>query len=290
MTIQLLSVKGHKIAARLFNPNAENVPLICIHGITSSVEFWTVGQLDWVKRGKQWIALGLPGHFPSEFPAGFKPEDLTPELIAELLWGALDQLIGDQPVVVGGHSTGGFAAVAMAAKKPDRVKGVFSISGFVHGKWTGVLSLLQTFARLGTLGRFLFRTNFRVLASSYWVFMFAARFYAKDVPAMYTCRTLYPTNDRTFPHYQQLDLEAMLAWFSRMPDTDISDWLPKIKVPTLVIHGAADPIVPFKQGKLIAEGVQNGELVSVEGCGHLPMAERTELYEDALDRFWKQLI
>jgi pimeloyl-ACP methyl ester carboxylesterase len=47
-----------------------------------------------------------------------------------------------------------------------------------------------------------------------------------------------------------------------------------VKVPTLVIHGDADPLVSVEAGKDIANTVPEAELIIVEGMGHdLPHGE-----------------
>ncbi|ROQ38709.1 pimeloyl-ACP methyl ester carboxylesterase [Frondihabitans sp. PhB188] len=51
--------------------------------------------------------------------------------------------------------------------------------------------------------------------------------------------------------------------------TDFRDDLTKIDVPTLVIHGDSDSIVPFEvSGKRTHEAVANSELVLIEGAPH----------------------
>ncbi|MEM8859916.1 MAG: alpha/beta hydrolase [Chloroflexota bacterium] len=281
MSQQILEVSGHQIAAILHNPEVDSLPVAFIHGITSSNQFWSVGQFDWM-QDRKWVALGLPGHFPSKFPDDFVSTDLTGELVGQLLWEALDQLIGEQPVIIGGHSTGGFAAVVMASQRPNQVKGLFSLSGFVSGKWIGPLGLLQRFSRAGLLGRFLFRANFRLLATSEKLFLFGIRFYAENVKGLYDCPTLRPTIKLSYPDYQKLSRNAMLSWFSRMPDIDMHACLDQITAPSLVLHGREDPIVPFSQGKLIADKIPNAKSYFLDHCGHVPMCEQKAKYEEAL--------
>lgn len=44
--------------------------------------------------------------------------------------------------------------------------------------------------------------------------------------------------------------------------------LANVKVPTLVIHGTEDPIMPVEGGKDTAEAIPNAELMLIEGMGH----------------------
>ena len=50
--------------------------------------------------------------------------------------------------------------------------------------------------------------------------------------------------------------------------------LAEIKVPTLVIHGTEDPILPFPHGEAIARGIPGAKILALEGSGHeLPEPE-----------------
>ncbi|WP_426403046.1 alpha/beta fold hydrolase [Streptomyces sp. R-07] len=44
--------------------------------------------------------------------------------------------------------------------------------------------------------------------------------------------------------------------------------LSSIAVPTLVIHGTADPLFPLRHGEALAELIPGGRLLTVEGAGH----------------------
>jgi pimeloyl-ACP methyl ester carboxylesterase len=44
--------------------------------------------------------------------------------------------------------------------------------------------------------------------------------------------------------------------------------LSSISVPTLVIHGSADPMLPFAHGEALAETIPDAELLRLEGAGH----------------------
>jgi non-heme chloroperoxidase len=66
--------------------------------------------------------------------------------------------------------------------------------------------------------------------------------------------------------------------------TDFRSDLAKIDVPTLVIHGDDDQIVPFEiSGKRSAELVPNAQLIVYEGGAHgLPDTDRDRLHADLL--------
>lgn len=69
--------------------------------------------------------------------------------------------------------------------------------------------------------------------------------------------------DRCFhPEGTARQLAAILAHGSRR------DRLAHLKVPTLVIHGAADPLVPIEGGRDTAAAIPGAELLVIEGMGH----------------------
>jgi pimeloyl-ACP methyl ester carboxylesterase len=62
-------------------------------------------------------------------------------------------------------------------------------------------------------------------------------------------------------------------------DGDRREALRSLRVPTLVLHGDADPLVPFAAGKDTADNIPGARLVPIAGMGH-------ELPEGA----WPQMI
>jgi len=69
--------------------------------------------------------------------------------------------------------------------------------------------------------------------------------------------------DRSFyPQGMARQLFAILATENRVPK------LGSIKVPTVVIHGGDDPLVPVEGGKETAASIPGSELIIIEGMGH----------------------
>ena len=51
----------------------------------------------------------------------------------------------------------------------------------------------------------------------------------------------------------------------------VEDWCARLTSPVLVIHGGDDHVIPLRRGTLVAE-LTGGQLVVLEGGGHIPMA------------------
>jgi pimeloyl-ACP methyl ester carboxylesterase len=58
----------------------------------------------------------------------------------------------------------------------------------------------------------------------------------------------------------------------------VRERLGEIRVPTLVIHGDADPLVPYPNGQALATGIPNAKLSTYPGVGHLPIIEAAERF------------
>lgn len=55
---------------------------------------------------------------------------------------------------------------------------------------------------------------------------------------------------------------------------DARDRLGEIAAPTLVIHGDRDPLIPYRQGELLAAAIPGARLLTLPGVGHLSPTER----------------
>jgi pimeloyl-ACP methyl ester carboxylesterase len=56
-------------------------------------------------------------------------------------------------------------------------------------------------------------------------------------------------------------------------DVEISDLLPQVQVPTLVLHCREDGVVPFDEGRRMAAMIPNARFVALEGRNHLMLED-----------------
>ena len=281
--VHTLQVDGHKLVALALNAaDTPGQPVILLHGISGSVRFWGDDQTPAFLEQGPCYALSLPGHYPAAFPPGFQKEQLTAEMMGRVLAAAISELVGDQPVTLAGLSTGGFAALAIAAYAPELVWRNLCISGFCQGRWTGTLGTYQWLARHGAVGRAFFKVGYSLGRISPGVYRYIWRVYAADVEAMYAYAYLRTCAEATYPDFKRLDLGSLADYFEVMPDIDISDLLPSIRVPTLVLAGDCDPTVPPDQARLISQLIPGSDLVLIKGAGHVLFAERPAEYQQTL--------
>lgn len=82
------------------------------------------------------------------------------------------------------------------------------------------------------------------------------------------------------------DQEAALACIDAFARTDFRDDLAKITVPTQIIHGDSDAIVPLEgSGQRTHEAIEGSQLVVIEGGSHGIPAGNTDAFNAALVGF-----
>jgi class 3 adenylate cyclase len=82
---------------------------------------------------------------------------------------------------------------------------------------------------------------------------------------------------------------GMLEALMRMNrELDIREVLPLVRVPTLVLHGAEDRLVPVEAGRFLADRIPGARFVVQEGIGHLALSGADRVGE-ATDTFLREL-
>jgi pimeloyl-ACP methyl ester carboxylesterase len=68
------------------------------------------------------------------------------------------------------------------------------------------------------------------------------------------------------------------------------DRLAQLEVPTRLVWGTGDRVLPYSQAKEAVSRLQEGSLELISDCGHSPHVEQPERFVSALDRFLKAKI
>jgi uncharacterized protein len=58
------------------------------------------------------------------------------------------------------------------------------------------------------------------------------------------------------------------AWFAEFEAVTAERSIPKVRIPTLIVHGTADDIVPVEHARRLGERAPRAEVKIVEGAGH----------------------
>ena len=86
-------------------------------------------------------------------------------------------------------------------------------------------------------------------------------------------------------------MEGMIGALQAMRDRpDSTPTLGKIAVPTLIIHGEADQLIPVAEAEAMYRAIDEAEMVIVENAGHLPNLEQPDIFNDAIIDFLEELM
>ena len=252
-------------------------PLLLLHGHEQSAASWR-----WVipalARTHRVLALSLPGHGDSAPPAGDDApgRDLAP-FVARFL-DALD--VG--PLDLVGHSVGGAIALRLALADPQRVRTLTLVDSAGLGPAVNPLLALNTLPGLGELAIMLSRMPGGDLQRTA---MSAAMLFAQPwrVPAEFFL-------DHHELGRQPGQLEASTAMARAMFDAtgqreDLLDQLHTLTMPTLVVWGANDYLLPASQAQAAVDRLPSGRLSVFPDCGHLPHVEHADRFAAVLSEW-----
>ena len=77
-------------------------------------------------------------------------------------------------------------------------------------------------------------------------------------------------------------LATGLDW---LRDVDLRPLAPQIKAPTLLIHGANDPLMPLAAAEALAALIPGAELAAFADCAHAPFISQPETFNARLTTF-----
>jgi pimeloyl-[acyl-carrier protein] methyl ester esterase len=108
---------------------------------------------------------------------------------------------------------------------------------------------------------------------------FVGGFNRGDARAKEVTRQLLDLAD---PRPPAATLAAGLGW---LRDVDLQDIAPQVKAPTLLIHGAVDPLMPLAAGEALAALIPGARLEVFADCAHAPFISRPDEFLARLTAF-----
>jgi class 3 adenylate cyclase/pimeloyl-ACP methyl ester carboxylesterase len=157
-----------------------------------------------------------------------------------------------------GMSQGCAIAAAFAARHPERVSHLVLYGGFARGAYRRAKddAELQKAKALGTL----IRTGWGDDSPVYRQ-LFSTLFMPGGTPEQ-LARFSERQRKSTSP-------ECAHRYFETTRNLDVTDLLPKVHAPTLVMHVRDDQVQPFEAGRELAAGIRGARFIALQGKNHL---------------------
>ena len=246
-----------------FIDSCDGMALLMIHGFPFSSAMWEP-QIEDLASVTRVVAPDLRGHGRSQ-PV---PGPYTMEMLADDCMGLLDYLAISGPVVVCGLSMGGYVAFEFFRQFPEMVAG---------------LILTSTRALPDTPEGKAARDKMAEKAQTEGVSAIAADM----LPKLLSPKT-YEDDEEVVEFVQEMmettSVEGVVGALAAMRDRpDSTPTLAEIDVPTLIIHGADDQIVPLAEA--MRNAIPGAKMVVIPEAGHVPNLEQIDVFNDAVTDF-----
>lgn len=244
---------GYEVAGYDVVGPADRPAIVFIHGTRLTRAAWTP-QVERLSDSYRVVALDLPGHGVR----ASEPFDL--DGAADLVARTIDEAAGGRAIVVG-QSLGGYVAMHLAGRTPERVRGLVLVGATVEptGVWAApfralawLLDNLDGYG-LDRLDRAIFRARFAPAIAEPII---RGGFWSPGGAAALRC----------------------LAGHAFRPS------LAAYPGPSLILNGALD--LPFRLGRNgFAAVAQDTRSVRIAGATHLSNMDRPDAFSDAVRRF-----
>lgn len=241
--------------------------VILIHGLAASIYSWRKTILPVAQAGYRVIAYDNRGFGFSDKPSrGYSNRDYV-----ELLVGLLDSLQIHDAVLVG-HSMGGAVAAETALDHPERVRGLVLVDAAGLGvRWPFLLRVARWPLVSAVFERFRGRgMTARILKSLY---ADPTRVTEEDVDQYYA-----PVVEPGFAHSLRAVLESYRF-------DALRGRLEEVGVPTLVMWGALDRVIPPSLGQDMVAHLEVGAFVLFPDAGHALPEEQPAAFNRTLISF-----
>ncbi|WP_300577713.1 alpha/beta hydrolase [Phenylobacterium sp.] len=262
------------------NPQAE-VTLVMVHGFAASLHAWE----PWVERLEgdyRLVSLDLPGHGLTRAPADYRSSPEAQVAVVDALVERLDL----PPFVLAGNSMGGGVAWRYALAHPQKVRGLVLVNaagwpGAAEGEGGGdsrplVFKLLEN-----PVGRSVLRhLDPRPLAG-------------RGLRQAYGDEALVTPDlvDRYVELARAPGHRAILTDPRRRSGAEpvTPETFAAVSVPTLVMVGALDQVIPAERGAGFAQGIPGARLITYAEGGHVPMEQLPDRTAQDLRAFLETL-
>jgi pimeloyl-ACP methyl ester carboxylesterase len=241
-------------------PAKKRPTLLFVHGLGGNLTHFEYLAAPLQADGYRVCGLDLPG-----FGLSGKPHrEYTIPYLSGAILKLMDHL-GIERATLIGHSLGGLVVADAALRAPQRVERLVLLSSAGLFKMPLPLRLAaRTFMRKGLLATALERNARRLLD-----LVFSESNHRTE-------RFIEQSTTRPDNRFV-LDLARVMSSARKdLTSYHLLHEVDRLKMPTLVIWGGRDRLLPFKEVPAWASRLPDGELEVIEKCGHMSMIEDPE--------------
>lgn len=259
---EFIDLRGQVVHLRDEGPRDDPVPIVLIHGTSSSLHTWE-GWVKALKPQRRVISFDLPGFgLTGPFSGQWTADDYRGDTYARFVIALMDHF-GLQRAVVGGNSLGGEVAWRTARLAPQRVAQLILVDA--SGTAFEPESIPPGFllARLPVVNRLAEHLLPRPVVVS-------------------TLHSVYGdpqrVSDALVDRYFELSLREgnRRALNQRLSilEADLTPALiNEVKTPTLILWGEKDRLIPPANARSFASAIAGSQVVVLPGLGHTPHEE-----------------
>ncbi|MBK9624486.1 MAG: alpha/beta hydrolase [Rhodocyclaceae bacterium] len=253
-----IAVNGMQVHIRDEGPKNDLTPIVLLHGTSASLHTWD-GWVGVLAKERRVIRFDLPG-FGLTGPA--PDDDYQLSSYSKFVAATLDA-IGVKTFILVGNSLGGNIAWASAASYPERVERLILVDAGGYAFQSESVPLGFRIAKISGVNRLMSNVLPRSLIEGSLTNVYGDP--SKVSPALV---------DRYYDlARREGNRRALGLRFTQTKRGDKADLIPQLKMPTLIIWGAKDRLIPLENGQRFHREIAGSQLVIFDQLGHVPQEE-----------------
>jgi len=275
MKLQHLSIHGHKVA---FRSAGEGPVVLLVHGMAGTSATWA-HVLPALAQRFTVVAPDLLGHGESGKPRrGEYSLGAHANVLRDLL-----NVLGHQRATFVGQSLGGGVAMQMSYQFPERCERLVLVSSGGLGREVNVILRALTFPGAEYVFPLICTPRLRDAGNAVASWLRGAGLRAAPaVEEMWRSYASLAEADTRRAFFRTL--HAVIDLGGQAVSATDRLYLAS-QVPTLIVWGADDPIIPVSHGVAANEAMPGSRLVIFDGVGHYPHCEDPERFVQVLIDF-----